>query len=225
MNLLLVYATHFEANRLLQKLNIESNKDRRLCSFNIEGINIDLLVTGIGMVNTAFFLGKQFESNSYDVALNVGLAGSFDHSMHLGDVVNITTECISELGAEDGDNFLPIDQMNPGMTDELDSPYELLNNSEVENEAIAKLSSVKGISVNTVHGEINSIEKVKTLFSPSVESMEGAAFFIACKDVGIRFAEIRAISNYVEERDTSKWEIDKALDSLSTSIEEILKAF
>ncbi|MCH7534834.1 MAG: hypothetical protein IH948_03665 [Bacteroidetes bacterium] len=115
--------------------------------------------------------------------------------------------------------------MNPDITDEIDSPYELFNNSRIKNEAIAKLASVKGISVNTVHGEINSIEKVKALFSPSVESMEGAAFFIACKNVGIEFAEIRAISNYVEERNTSKWEINKALDSLSTSIEDILKAF
>jgi len=225
MKLLLVFATHPEAKELLQKFGIKSDLESQVYSFESGHIGVDVIITGIGMVNTAYYLGKQFASNSYDVALNVGLAGSFDRSIRLGEVVNITEECISELGAEDGEKFLRIDQMNPNIADKSDSPYELINKSRIKNVIIDHLISVKGISVNTVHGEDKSIGKVKSLFSPSVESMEGAAFFVACANVGIKFAEIRAISNYVEQRNTSNWEIDKAVKEFTGTIEEILKAF
>ena len=41
--------------------------------------HIDLLVTGVGMTATAFQLGRQLLRNDYDLAVNIGVCGAFDH--------------------------------------------------------------------------------------------------------------------------------------------------
>jgi futalosine hydrolase len=45
--------------------------------------------------------------------------------------------------------------------------------------------------------------------------MEGAAFHYVCLLEKAPFAQVRAISNYVETRDKSKWQIPTAIQSLN----------
>lgn len=51
-----------------------------------------------------------------------------------------------------------------------------------------------------------------------IETMEGAAFFEICLRHGLSFAEIRAVSNRVGETDHARWDIPRALRSLSGAI-------
>ena len=51
-----------------------------------------------------------------------------------------------------------------------------------------------------------------------VETMEGADFFEACLQQGCGFAEIRAVSNVVGERDHSRWDIPLALQNLRSAL-------
>ena len=48
--------------------------------------------------------------------------------------------------------------------------------------------------------------------------MEGAAFFEACLEAGIPFAEIRSVSNTVGEADRSRWDIPLALAKLHEAL-------
>ena len=52
-----------------------------------------------------------------------------------------------------------------------------------------------------------------------VETMEGAAFFSFCLERGIPFAEVRAVSNFVGERDHANWDIPLALKNLALALE------
>jgi futalosine hydrolase len=61
-------------------------------------------------------------------------------------------------------------------------------------------------------------------FTPSVESMEGAAFFYVSILEKVPFIELRSISNEVGERDRSKWNIPLALDSLRDACKVLLEA-
>jgi futalosine hydrolase len=45
--------------------------------------------------------------------------------------------------------------------------------------------------------------------------MEGAALHYVCLQTGVPFIQIRCISNYVGERDKSKWKFNEAFDSLT----------
>jgi len=45
--------------------------------------------------------------------------------------------------------------------------------------------------------------------------MEGAAFFAGCERANGDFIQIRTVSNYVEKRDKSKWEMPLAIKNLN----------
>jgi futalosine hydrolase len=45
--------------------------------------------------------------------------------------------------------------------------------------------------------------------------MEGAAVFYVCLNENIPVLQIRSISNYVEDRDTTKWDIPLAIKQLN----------
>ena len=84
------------------------------------------------------------------------------------------------------------------------------------------MPKVKAISVNTTHGDDESIKKVKGLFNPQVESMEGAAFFYACLLEGITCAQVRSISNRVEKRNKDNWNIPLAVKNLCATTLKII---
>ncbi len=190
MRILVVAATPFEVDAL---------------DLSSKTPNIELLITGVGMVATAFVLGKHLATNAYDLAINLGIAGSFDRNIALGEVVEVTDDRFSELGAEDGDDFLSIDQLGFG---------ESTFNSTCQLPPAFGLRQARSITVNTVHGNEESIRKIG--ISAQLESMEGAAFFYACKQAGLPAIQIRAVSNYVERRNRDAWQIGLAIKNLNT---------
>jgi futalosine hydrolase len=52
--------------------------------------------------------------------------------------------------------------------------------------------------------------------------MEGAAFMMVCQKFNITFIQIRSISNYVEERDKEKWDLDLAIKNLNNQLRTII---
>jgi futalosine hydrolase len=51
--------------------------------------------------------------------------------------------------------------------------------------------------------------------SPDVESMEGAAVFYCCDQVGQPVIQLRSISNYVESRKKENWQTGLAIKNLN----------
>src|SRR5262249_33779207 len=130
---------------------------------------------------------------------------------------------IAELGAEDGDAFLTIQQMRLVGDDEF--PFvggRLVNARPPDIAALRALPAVSGITVNTVHGNAASIAAVVGRFTPQVESMEGAAFMYACLIHAVPFAQVRAVSNVVERRNREAWKLAEAIDSLNVVARSIL---
>lgn len=217
MNILIVSATVFEVKPLLDFLEIEYDADGIYQSNKqLNGKQVQVLITGVGMVNTAFMMGR-YVSSLYDLVLNVGVGGAFNKSIVLGELVFVTKDILSEMGAEDSEAFLTYDQLNlPGK-----HIYESINSHNYFN--IKHLKQVTGITVNTVHGNDNSIEKVINRYHPDVESMEGAAFFAGCMLASGDVLQIRAISNYVEKRDKNKWQLLSAIQNLNDFLIQFLK--
>ncbi|WP_029281823.1 futalosine hydrolase [Pedobacter sp. R20-19] len=169
----------------------------------VESKHFDLLITGVGMVATAFALG-QYLTKPYDLVINFGIAGCFDREIELGTLLNITEDNFAELGAENGDEFLTIKDLGFGEN-------HFISRSKIN----IDLPSVTGITVNCVTGSEQSIKNLKKRFSPTTESMEGAAVFYACKQANIDCIQIRSISNYVEPRNKDNWKIGLAIKNLN----------
>jgi futalosine hydrolase len=220
MNLLIVAATKQEIQPLLDHISFIGQPESGV----YKSINIDFLITGVGMVATAYHLGKTL-NKSYNFVVNLGIAGSFKKDLALGEVVNVVDDCFSELGAEDGDSFLNLIEM--GLQQKEDYPFNngwMQNKKVLNNETVVALPKVKGITVNKVHGKNESIKNIQELYNPDVESMEGGAFFYCCMKEKVPFIQIRAISNYVEKRDKSKWNIPLAIKNLNEKAIEIINS-
>jgi futalosine hydrolase len=176
--------------------------------------SLDYLITGPGMVATTYELTKKLSEKKYDLAINIGLAGSFDPTIEIGETVYVSEDIFSELGAEDGDNFLDIEKIG------LKSPFIFYPTADVSD---LKIRKVKSITVNSVHGNNSSIEKIQARLNPQTETMEGAAFFFVCKKEKTPAFQIRTISNFVERRNKLSWNIPLALENLSKTVNQILK--
>lgn len=189
MNVLIVAATESE---------IISDKIRRKL----------VLITGVGMVNSAIKLTKELIKTNYDLVINMGVAGSFCDELKNGDVVEVIEDCFSEVGFEDGDLFSEI------------SDFDLKTRYQVD--ARTPLKKVKAITVNTVHGNDDSISEIIERLGPNIESMEGASVFKVCEEFNVSCVQIRSVSNKVEKRDKSNWDLDLAIQNLNVEVEKII---
>ena len=175
------------------------------------------------MVATAAWCSRVLAASPYDFALNLGVCGSFDPALPPGTVVQIRSDRIAELGAEDGDGFLTAQELK--LVGDHEFPYtsgRLVNLAPPDNPALRQLPAVDAITVNTVHGNAGAIAAVRERFHPQVESMEGAAFMYACMIHGLRHAQVRAVSNLVEQRNRGAWRLAEAIDSLGRTALGIL---
>lgn len=171
----------------------------------------EVLITGVGMVATAYAMGDNHAFTKYDLAINLGMAGSFDRAIALGEVVEVVQDKLSELGAENDNEFIPIETLGFG-----ESQFSA-------SKQYTDLKKVTAITVNTVHGNEASIAQMAQSLNPQLESMEGAAFFYACQQMGIPGLQIRAVSNYVEKRNRDNWKIGLAIKNLNNFAIELIQ--
>jgi len=169
----------------------------------IETKDFDVLITGVGMVATAFGLGRHL-TRAHKLVLNLGIAGCFDRHIELGSVVHVTEDTFAELGADSGNDFLSINELGFG-----ESTYTSINRYNID------LPSVSGITVNRVSGNEKSIQELIKRLNPTTESMEGASVFYACQRDHIACLQVRSISNYIEKRNKENWKMGPAVKNLN----------
>jgi len=202
-----------------------SETGMRSTSYQFGEHDVDVMTTGVGMIATAAWCSRAFAAEHYDLALNLGLCGSFDSGIAPPSVVHVTADRIAELGAEDGETFLSIHELQ--LLGENEFPFEgglLVNTTPPPLAPLTTLRQVTGITVNTVHGNERTIGAVRDRYAPDVESMEGAAFMYACLIAGVPFAQVRAVSNMVERRNRGAWKIDAAIRALGDCSVRLLES-
>jgi futalosine hydrolase len=219
MKILIVAATKFEIDFTLQQCENTNYLSANLIECSYKHIHLIFLITGVGMVATAYYTGKIID-DTFDAAFNVGICGSFNKYLEIGTVVNVYEDVFSELGAENGADFLSMDELALTATTKITNfKYGAIN------QILELLPKVNGITVNTVHGNEENINKVFDKFHPMVESMEGAAFMFVCENENIPYAQIRSVSNFVELINKDKWNIPLAIDNLNKKLIEIIDYF
>jgi futalosine hydrolase len=224
VKILILAATNIEVRAIQKELALIETYDDHLGRYKSKETIIDVLVSGIGMAAKAYQLGKYLQKENYDLVLNIGIAGSFKKEIPIASLVNVVQDQFSEMGAEDGEHFIGIADMN---FMEFDThPYTkgiLINDTDFGHFGLDELTKVKGITSNTIHGCQKSISEIINKFNPDIETMGGAAFLYACLSEKIPCAQIRSISNYVEVRDRSKWKVEQAIEQLTNEVLKILE--
>ncbi|NOR75231.1 MAG: futalosine hydrolase [Draconibacterium sp.] len=221
MKILIVAATWMEVRLLINEFNCLEEKSSFFKQYKFAGTNIDVLVSGIGTTFTTFHLTETLKDNSYNLVINVGIAGSLTQELNIGEIVNVFSEEFADLGIEKKEEFLTL--FESGFMDSNDYPFEQGILKSAKSNGLFNFKNVRGITTNRSHGRESSITEIKEKFSAQVESMEGAAVLYVCNRLGVTCYQIRAISNFVEARDSSKWNIPLALENLKESILPILR--
>lgn len=181
---------------------------------------IDLLATGLGSVATAYALTKTLSQSLYDLVLNIGIAGSFSDKYPIGTTVAVSRDCFADLGVIEENGFKTAFDMSLLSLNSKPFTDGWLSCQHIAGYAISKhLPKVTAVTVNTVTGTLKRAEELNMLFSPDIETMEGAAFFYVCLSENIPFLQIRSISNMVGVRNKSKWDIPLAIEGLRKGLE------
>jgi futalosine hydrolase len=185
-------------------------------------INADILISGIGLTASTYHLAKQLALKKYDLAIQAGVAGSFDLRIPLGSVVAVKQDAIADQSVVELERLKTLFDLNLLPQDQY--PYKkgwLINpNKEVLKKT--KLKIVKGISVNQISTSKQMIKFYRDVFDPVTESMEGAALHYVCLMENIPFVQIRSISNYIGERNKKKWNMMNSIVNLNEALIKII---
>ncbi len=176
--------------------------------------NVFVSVFGVGMLefskNMTTVLSQKKYAEQISSVISVGIAGAFENKkLALGDVLRIDEEQIGDLGVEE----------NSGIFE----PWSKIEGISIKYKAssvleaplfLRSLRAGSGITVNCCSGTQMTAARRCELFNAEIETMEGAAGLALGQAFGIPAYEIRAISNYVGNRDKTSWKIQEALEAL-----------
>ena len=203
MKIIITSATNFELSVAQQKIKSTKN------------IDVSFVVTGIGMLATAVNLSKIIYEQQPDFIIQAGIAGCFDLSIPLGKTVLVEEEFLGDIGVEE--NGIWKDVFDLGLIKPNIKPFKKkgLLNSNIHKYNQLDLPIVKAVTVNQISTDKNHIQQLIEKYKPTIESMEGAALHYVCNIYKIPYLQIRSISNYIGERDKTKWKMKLALDNLN----------
>jgi len=222
--MVLLNQTLYPVKMPLKILAVAATSAEADCLTIIPGMELFPVVTGIGSVATAWAMTKHLSSGLvYDLAINIGIAGSYSNEIQPGDVVLPVSDCFADAGIETKSGFLTLAEA--GLQDPDAFPFKagrLNSENRFVSQAARLLRTVHAITVNSATGSESRIKMITQKYKPDIETMEGAAFFYICISENIPFLAIRSISNKVEPRDREKWKIGLALENLSVKLKEVL---
>lgn len=190
---------------------------RRLLRGRLGGRPAGLLETGVGKTNAGLALGAALERWDVGLLLCVGVGGAYPGTgLGIGGVAVATAECYGDEGVEAADGFRGMEETGIPLWE---GAGEALFNRFPADPGVAAglLAATVGtgiagafVTVSTVTGTEERARWLASRFEGVCETMEGAAYAHAAVSRGIRYGEVRGISNLVGPRDRGSWRIADA---------------
>jgi len=191
-------------------------------NFTLPPHDAKVLITGVGAVATTYALTHNLIHRRPGLVIQAGIAGSFRQNKR-SEVVTVKQDVPGDTGVWENERFNDIFDLK--LANDNQPPFT--NRSLINpNQRLLQLSGqeqVNAITVSEITTDAKRIEWYKKNLSPVVESMEGAAFHYVCLQENIPFIQIRSVSNYVGERDKTKWLMPEAIHNLNEKIISLLK--
>jgi futalosine hydrolase len=176
------------------------------------------------MLASSISLMKMFTQETPTLIVQVGVAGCFDKKIPLGKVFAVKDDFAGDIGVIENKVWKDLFDMKFDKPN--DAPYEKksLPNPWLNQFNILNLPTKKSVTVNTISTEKSRIQLLSSRYKAVLETMEGASLHYMGRDLTIPFIQIRAVSNYVGERDKSKWKMQEAIYNLNETLLAYLDA-
>lgn len=181
-----------------------------------------VLISGVGMLLTAFYLTAQLHQHSFDLLVQAGIGGAFSDNLSLTDVVLIQQEVVGDLGVEE-EGFKDVFDMGFAQKGVFPFTGKSLVNPHILQWNRLSLPLACGLTVNEITTRPERIAALQQKYGCEVESMEGAAFHYACLQQKTPFLQIRSVSNRVGERNKKNWRLKEAIQTLNEQVIRIIK--
>lgn len=178
--------------------------------------------SGVGMLASAVSLTRMLIEDKPDLVIQAGIAGCFDQKMQLGKVVVVADEMLADMGVEEDGRWKDIFDLKLEKSSYPPFERRKLPNPWLEKFNLLKLPAVTGVTVNTITTGKEKIHQLVKKYDPVIESMEGAALHYACLQAGTPFLQVRALSNYIGERDKSNWLLKESIVNLNQALVKLV---
>lgn len=198
----------------------------------LSGTPVILLAGGMGKTNAAQALAALLETRPVRGVIGFGVGGAYPGSgLDVGGVALATAEIYGDEGVEGPGGWLSTEAIGIPLLETQDGArFNELALDEARVEAAARTLSAAGmpfasgpfVTVSTCSGTRARGEALRARHAAICESMEGAACAHVAALYEVPFLEVRGISNLVEDRDLSRWQLADAAGSAAAAVERIV---
>jgi futalosine hydrolase len=209
MRVIITAATNLELAGCAKKVSQVFKKSKLKISFH---------ATGIGMLASGVKLTQLATTHKPDLIIQMGIAGSYIKTEPLGKVMVVGSESIADLGVREKGIF--IDLFDSQLLKDNEAPFKKrkLTNPAIRSLNVLKSDMVAAVTINEITTSPKRIKEIIAAHNPVLESMEGAALHYVGGLTKTPFIQIRAISNYVGERNKAKWKLKESIEQLEAYV-------
>jgi len=215
MRVIITAATNLELDGCAKKASQVFKKSKLKISFH---------ATGIGMLASGVKLTQLTTTQKPDLIIQMGIAGRYSKKEPLGKVMIVASESIADIGVRENGRFK--DLFETGLQKENEAPFKKrkLTNPTIKSLNVLKSDLVAAVTINEITTSAKRIKEIIEAHNPILESMEGAALHYVGGLTKTPFIQIRAISNYVGERNKAKWKLKESIEQLEAYVITYLAA-
>jgi futalosine hydrolase len=218
---LIVTATAFEQEPLVGRLDDPERFDTGWTPAvrgRLAGLPVVVQVLGVGKARTAGGLAWALRTHRPTAVLQVGIGGAY-----LGSFLSIGLAMLAEvdleldLGIAGAEGWADVEALRVPLLPGSDAGTAAGREAPTDAGWTGLLAEISGLprgrfaTLDAVTADIERGAAMQRRFDVSIESMEGAAAASVAARLGVPFAELRAVSNVVGERDRALWDLRGAI--------------
>lgn len=212
---------------------------RDLLLGTLHGQRIALLHTGVGKSNAAAATTALLEHYRPSAIVLTGCAGAYAGSgLGVGDLAVASEEIFGDEGVATADGFLDMAALGFPLARVGEQTYynRFPLDAQLRGRALPlietaaqaahrRLASGAFITVSSCSGTLADGTQLGERWGGLCENMEGAAVAQTCALYDVPLLEVRGISNLVEDRDLSRWDLRGAARLAQTAVESLLSGW
>ncbi len=194
---------------------------------HLDGLEgIEVVVTGVGLLETGVVLGRRLVAGSRpDLLFCLGVGGGFSRAgVEVLDICIAGSEIIADFGIPDGERVIPFSDSG------INPPFDFVAD-QAGVAGMRKLFQDHGIgchcgpflSVNAVTATEARMDALWRQYRPVCENMEGAAVARVAAEFDLPWLEVRCVSNPVGRRDRGNWKLAAAASRLAEVMGPVIK--
>lgn len=219
-----IAATQFEISALIEAFQAQRHPASLPWEiFVAEEVSLQLLfvISGIGTSNASAASAVAAQLFAPDLIISTGCAGAYPgYGLKIGDLAVATTEVFADEGVVTPEGWQSLEHIGIPLLERKGTRYfNEIPLSPAANAAAAEIAEQIGIApiaagrfltVASCSGTNARGTELKARFGGICENMEGAAVALMATRYDIECLELRGISNYVEDRDRTRWDLSLA---------------